>query len=194
MKYLLTLLSFSFFPVFLFCQQVIKKENLYFTLIPKAIAICDAPLDMVRFHKEGIKAKNLKFNKIAANEGAWITAHMERNLGAPPVENLDKYITYSPYCYVANGGENLKYFKNMPVRACTEPDITWWMKTRAKDYYGINAVDLAAFINELKLLGNDNAALMVTQDKGYRPDGSRHPHSWSIVDEAELIDWFLAFL
>ena len=25
----------------------------------------------------------------------------------------------------------------------------------------------------------------------YRPDGSRHPHSWSIVDNGELVEWLL---
>ena len=31
---------------------------------------------------------------------------------------------------------------------------------------------------------------MTTIGKGFREDGSRHPHSWSIVDEKELIEWF----
>ena len=38
-------------------------------LIPKAIAICDSPLDMIRFHKSMVLAKELKFDPIAANEG-----------------------------------------------------------------------------------------------------------------------------
>jgi len=32
--------------------------------------------------------------------------------------------------------------------------------------------------------------LMITHDKGYHPDGARHPHSWSIVDEEDLAEWF----
>jgi len=34
---------------------------------------------------------------------------------------------------------------------------------------------------------------MITYDKGYHPDGTRHPHSWSIVDNKDLIHWFLRF-
>lgn len=58
----------------------------------------------------------------------------------------------------------------------------------------MNAIDLAGLINELTIMGNDKAELVTTSDMGYFPDGTRHPHSWSIVDEAELIDWFLELL
>ena len=56
----------------------------------------------------------------------------------------------------------------------------------------MNAIDLAALVNELRILGNERAELIVTRARGKLPDGTRHPHSWSIVDEKELIDWFLA--
>jgi hypothetical protein len=54
----------------------------------------------------------------------------------------------------------------------------------------MNAIDCAAFINELNILGNSNAELIVTHERGYLPDGTRHPHSWSIVDERDLLEWF----
>ena len=47
-------------------------------------------------------------------------------------------------------------------------------------------------INELNRLGNQNAELITTQNKGYRkPDNRRHPHSWNIVDHEELTQWLL---
>ncbi len=36
-----------------------------------------------------------------------------------------------------------------------------------------------------------NAESTITHDQGCHSDGTRHPHSWSIVDERELIDWFM---
>ena len=54
----------------------------------------------------------------------------------------------------------------------------------------MNAIDLAGLINQLKILGGKKAELITTIEKGYGDDGSRHPHSWSIVDEKELIEWF----
>lgn len=165
------------------------NESVY-KLIPKAIAVCDAPLDMLRFHKEAVKAKQLNFNAIAANEGAWVSAYLERNLGGNPVDTLNAFVMYSPYSYVANGGPYLQDFMNIAIRCYTEPDVLWWIETRRKEYYAMNAIDLAALINDLKIRGHSKAELIISQNKGFKPDGSKHPHSWSIVDEKELIDWF----
>lgn len=66
------------------------------------------------------------------------------------------------------------------------------MKERGMDYSSMNATFHSAMINELNLLGNENATLITTQNKGYRkPGNSKHPRSWSIVDNDELIKWLL---
>jgi hypothetical protein len=170
-----------------------KSDSSKFHMTPKAIAICDSPLDMVRFHKEMIKAKELNFTPVTGNEGNWVSGYLESNLGVTPETALSVYIQYSPYSYSAEkGGVNINAFKDIYIRAYTEPDVNWWMETRRKDYYSMNSVDLAALVNELNILGNDNAKLIITHDKGYSEDGTRHPHNWSIVDEKELIDWFVS--
>jgi hypothetical protein len=171
-----------------------KSENSKFHLSPKAIAICDAPLDMVRFHKAMIRAKELKYTPITANEGNWVSGCLESNLGGTPTDTLVAYINYSPYSYSTIGNEYLSVFKSISIRAYTEPDVNWWIDTRRKDYYSMNSLDLAGLVNELKILGNNSAELIITHDKGYYDDGSRHPHNWNIVDEKELIDWFLRTL
>ena len=91
-------------------------------------------------------------------------------------------------------GGNAKYFDDISIRTYTEPDVHWWIANRRKDYYVMNSVDMAGLINQLTILGNENAELITTADKGYRPDGTRHLHSWNIVDEKELIDWFLVLM
>lgn len=165
-----------------------------YNLKPKAIVLCDSPLDMIRFHKEMVKAKELNFNPIAANEGTWVSGYLEANLGGTPEENMQAYINYSPYCYSDEKIKNYLTFKDIAIRAYTEPDVNWWIDTRRKDYYSMNSIDLAALINELKIAGNKNAELIITENKGYLPDGTRHPHSWSIVDEKEMVDWFLKLI
>ena len=55
-------------------------------------------------------------------------------------------------------------------------------------------MDHAALINLLRVAGNARAELITTTGKGYRPDGRRHPHSWSIVDELDLVRWLLLAL
>jgi hypothetical protein len=159
-----------------------------YKLKPKAIVICDSPLDMVRFHKEMVKAKKLNFNPVTANEGTWVSGYLESNLGGTPENKFHSYVEYSPYCYSDDSIKNFLNFEDIAIRAYTEPDVNWWIETRRKDYYSMNSIDLAALINELKIAGNENAELIITNNKGYLPDGTRHPHSWSIVDEKEMID------
>jgi hypothetical protein len=171
-----------------------KGSKSKYKLTPRAIAICDAPLDMVRFYKEMVKAKNLNFTSITSNEGAWVSGYLEKNLNGTPIEIYDAYVNYSPYCYAADGGPNIDLLKGIAIRCYTEPDVNWWIETRRKDFYSMNAIDLAALVNELKIRGSKQTELVITHDQGYHPDGSRHPHSWSIVDEKELIDWFLGLM
>jgi hypothetical protein len=162
-----------------------------FKLIPKAIAICDAPLDMVRNYRECKKASELNLNPIGASESEWVSSYIRSNLKGTPEEALNAYIKYSPFCYTAENGGNAKAFKNIYLRCYTEPDVNWWIENRSRDYYGMNAVDLAALVNQLKILGSKKAELITTMGKGFREGGSRHPHSWSIVDENELVEWFI---
>lgn len=174
----------------IYCAKGRSKNN----LMPKAVAVCDSPLDMIRFWRETEKAEKLAFTPTTQNEGEWVSSYLEKNLGGAPDENLIAYQDYSVYCYWPEEGCNATYLKDIAIRAYTEPDVKWWMKTRRKDYYAMNAVDLAGMINYLHILGNDNAELIITHNKGYHPDGSRHPHSWSIVENKELVEWFLSFL
>jgi len=171
-----------------------QNEESKYKLTPRAVAICDSPLDMVRFHKEMIKAKELNYNPITAKEGNWVSGYLESNLGGAPKDALSAYINYSPYSYSAEENKNLLYLKKIAFRAYTEPDVNWWIETRRKDFYAMNAVDLAGIVNELKIIGNQQAELIITHDKGYYPDGTRHPHNWEIVDEKELVDWFIKMI
>lgn len=62
------------------------------------------------------------------------------------------------------------------IRIYSEPDIDWWLKERDLDLTGVNS----------------KAELIVTSNKGFRkPQNIRHPHSWSIVDNEELLGWLL---
>jgi hypothetical protein len=162
-----------------------------YKLIPKAIAICDAPLDMVRNYRECKKASELNLNPIGASESEWVSSYLKKNLKGTPQEAMSAYINYSPFCYTAENGGNAKAFKNIYLRCYPEPDVNWWIENRGRDYYGMNAIDLAALVNQLRILGSKKAELIITTGKGFRQDGSRHPHSWSIVDENELVEWFI---
>lgn len=168
-------------------------QNKQYSLAPKAILICDAPLDMLRFYTAAKKATEGNFQEVAANEGNWVMQYLQNSLGTPD-KNREAYLAYSPYSYQQMDNEYLAYLDDVHLWAYTEPDVQWWMETRRKSYYEMNAVDLAALVNELNIRGNENAKLFITVYKGVRPDGSRHPHSWSIVNNKKMIARFVDLL
>lgn len=161
-----------------------------YRLAPRAVAACDSPIDFVRFWHSLERAKRLNISPIAVNEATWVTAYLEENLKGTPKDQESNYFNYSPYCFSNLETGNEQWLNDIALRAYTEPDVQWWMDNRGKSYYGMNALDAAALINALQISGNKEAQLLLTEDRGYRPDGSRHPHSWSIVDEKELVEWF----
>jgi hypothetical protein len=55
--------------------------------------------------------------------------------------------------------------------------------------YELNALDQTAMITALQQMGNTQAEFINAFGKGYRIEGFRHPHSWSIIDPEELLQW-----
>jgi pimeloyl-ACP methyl ester carboxylesterase len=156
-----------------------------------AVAIIDAPLDMVRLWEAERRAATVGFHPAAADEGRWVTYLLETHLGGNPREVRAEDVRYSPFVFGEESGGNARHLRDIAVRAYHEPDVDWWIEHRRKSYYSMNSLDMAALVNELRLLGNDRASLVTTHRRraGYEEGAS--PHTWSIVDNAELVDWFL---
>jgi hypothetical protein len=115
---------------------------------------------------------------------------IEKELGGPPETALNNFYNSSPYSYSDSTQNAIKALIKTPIMIISEPDIQWWLSQRGYDYSYINITDQAAMINELQKLGNDKAILVTTTNKGYRkPQNSRHPHSWSIADPEQTINW-----
>lgn len=91
---------------------------------------------------------------------------------------------------VKNGG-NARFLNYVPIRIYSDPDIDWHLRERQTDYYDMNALDQTAMINELRILGNENTEFINALGKGYRLNGTRHPHSWSIAEPHELMKWII---
>jgi hypothetical protein len=172
------------------CEQNKSK----FKIHPKALMLCDSPLDMIRFWEENSRAIVNNNDTSSKNTGLLITQYLLIGLQGTPENKREKFINYSPYCYSDTDGGNAKFLSKIPVRAYHEPDINWWIENRRKDYYGINSFDMAGLINQLKLLGNENAELITTSSNRKKWPNNGSPHTWLIVDNAELVDWFIASL
>jgi hypothetical protein len=72
------------------------------------------------------------------------------------------------------------------MRIYIEPEIKWRLEHWNPGVYDTNIPDATALVNILRLPENTQAKLITTSGAGYMSDGSRNPHSWSIVDERAL--------
>nr|WP_315151170.1 alpha/beta hydrolase [uncultured Flavobacterium sp.] len=159
---------------------------------PTAVFAIDPPLDFERFYNSAKRDIRLSKDGEANPENIYMIERLEKETGGNPTTHLTDYYKISAYSFSDTTQTEIKKLANTPLRIYTEPDINWWLNERGADFSSINATECSAMINELNRLGNQNAVLLTTQNKGYRkPDNRRHPHSWSIVDNDELIQWLL---
>ncbi len=160
----------------------------------KAVFEVDAPLDWFRLWENSVITIANAPPRANLGEARLVRAAIEARIGRRPTPASRAYLAASPLASRARDGGNARALAGIAVRAYTEPDVVWWMTNRGGDYYGMNALDAAALVRHLKLLGNSRAQLILTSGKGYRADGTRHPHSWSIVDQPDLARWLVAEL
>jgi hypothetical protein len=173
-----------------YCFQNGSKNSIK----PAAIFAIDPPLDYERFWYECSRKVKLNFHEAAVAEGKMVLDWMQTKLGGTPEKMTENYHKIAPYSRNAPNGGQIQYLKNLPIRLYHEPDVNWWIKNRRQDYASMNSIDCAGAINELQIQGNTKAELITTYNKGYREDGMRHPHSWSILDEKELVQWCLGII
>jgi hypothetical protein len=159
---------------------------------PAAVFAIDPPLDFERFYNAAKRDIRLSKDREANEENVYMIDRLEKETGGSPKTKLSEYYNLSPYSFSDTTQGAIKKLITTPLRIYTEPDINWWLKERGADFTNMNATECSAMINELNRLGNQDAALKITQNKGYRkPDNRKHPHSWSIVNNDELITWLL---
>ncbi len=172
-------------------SELAIKEN--FNYKPTAVFVVDAPLDFERFYNSNKRTLRIAPNSKISTEAAYVTSRIEEEMKGPPTDVIHNYTEKSPYSFTDTNQTAIRYLIHTPIMYYTEPEITWKMKEYNGDFSNQNAIDGSCMINELILLGNTNAHLIITQDKGYRkPTNRKQPHSWSIVDNVELIKWLLS--
>ncbi len=171
-----------------------SAEDSSLTVIqPKAVFSVDGPTDLENLYYSFKRRFN---NPRNANKGEaeYAIKEFEKFMGGSPEEYQNQYIRYSTFSKSEEDGGNAKYLLNLPVRIYNDLDVNWWIENRGNDLYDMNALDQSAFINHLIGNGNKKAEFINALGKGYRLEGNRHPHSWSIVDPEECISWILKSL
>lgn len=170
----------------------LSEENPELTSIhPIAVYGIDPPLDWTRLYYSFQRTIDLNFSEVAVNEAKDYLAKLDKQFGGSPKEVPNIYSKHSMYSKTVKGGGNAKFLIDTPIRIYSDLDINWYLKERQTDLYDINALDQTAMINQLQIMGNENAEFINALGKGYRLNGMRHPHSWSIAEPNELMDWII---
>jgi len=167
------------------CHQFPNK----YPVLPKGVFMADSPVDL--FHSWKLQQENLKnnYSEISVSEANWMTRYYREFYGATPNEKPEIFIELSPFSINRKYGNNEQYLKNIAVRAYHDIDIEWRLKNRNQTAKFDNYIATSELINRLMLMGNSRAEFIQTFKTGFRRNGDRHPHSWSIVNEKECLEW-----
>jgi hypothetical protein len=172
----------------LITNYLIKNKS---QIRPKGIFVVDSPVDLLGLYKTAEKNLELNFSKASIQESTWIKNSFDNELGDPE-KGITNYEQYSPYTFKTDNIDNLKGLEDLKIRFYTEPDLKWWNKHAKNSYEDLNAFYIQKLSDKLKTeFRTEKIELIKTENKGYRANGERHPHSWSIVNEKELINWMI---
>lgn len=151
----------------------------------QGVFIVDSPIDLLGLHKSSEQiAKNT-----TSQEATFLVRYFEAAFGKGK-PNMAMYEAASPYTSKTNHIDNLSNLKGIKIRLYTEPDEAWWLENRNTKQENTNAHYIKLLADDLtKAFGREKVELITTKNKGYRKNGQRHPHSWSIVDKKDLLTW-----
>lgn len=166
---------------------LIKSED---SIQPKGLLVVDSPIDLEQLYHNAAKDVAANVDTDAVEEGKFLTALFERELGKPG-EHPEKYKIASPYLISSNSVENIQYLKNIKTRFYCEPDLDWQQQNRGRKFEDLNAFVLKKANEALLNLGNPATEYIETKNRGIRANGKKHPHSWNIVEQRELVLWML---
>ena len=167
----------------------VRDSSTYIT--PNGIIGIDPPLDYARFYKYCEREVDRNFSEAGVAEAKWLLNVYNQIYQGSPDEQPQNYIDASIYSYGVEDGGNAKFLNNIPIRMYSDLNLDFLLNQRKRDLYDWNGTDIVAFVNQLKINGNKNAEVFITQNKGGRLDGTKNPHSWSIMDTDNTIEWIL---
>ncbi len=150
-------------------------------IIPKGIFVVDSPLDLELLYKSS--QKDVESN----GESAFLIDFFENSIGNP-IQNKENYIKYSPFLVSEKTQPNLDDLKFSKIRFYSESDFEWFKTNRNKEKEELNFYHLLEAEKCLKTK-DFSVEFIKTKNRGYRANGDKHPHSWNLVEQNELLNW-----
>jgi hypothetical protein len=171
--------------------EYIEKNKTDFKLNLIGLVICDSALDWIRQYNEGARDIRINYNQGSVWEGTLTTYLLEQHLNGTPKTNLENYLNFSSYSYFDDKNRNIKYYKDLAVRAYMQVAIEYWLKEKRKTPFDNNGPDMVGLIAELKLAENNKSELKVIYPKDSKSEKKNVDGTWISVDKKELMKWIL---
>ena len=164
-----------------------------FPVQPRAVFAVDSPIDLFEIWDYFEREIARDFSEAGTNEARFIRQRMIDTYGTPE-DNPDKYQQLSPFRVNQSKPGNEQYLLDVAVRLYYEVAIDWQLHNRRRSVYDANFLQGSDLIRALLDQGHQGAAFIQSERTGRRSNGLRHPHSWSIVDEVDCVQWLLEVL
>ncbi len=156
--------------------------------VPKMLFTGDSPIDLAGLYRSSHRELQKNFNGWWLDEARMIIDRLGNEAGDPE-KNTTAWQTINPFNAADTAEGNEKYLSNIHYRTYHDVDVQWQLENRGRSMYQANALDASELVSRLQLRGNKNANFVQSKTSGRRSDGRRHPHSWNIIDAAELMRW-----
>lgn len=143
--------------------------------------IIDSPIDLLNLYRVNQKNISLNFSEVAVNESMYINTILSDSV-------LQNYNFYDMKTGTSKASEIFISSLKMLIYSEYAPD--WWYEQRGIKNTDTNYFMLTTFYKFLKKKGM-NIDFYKSENKGFRSDGKRHPHSWSILDQNYLFNWII---
>lgn len=156
---------------------------------PQKVFVVDSPLDLVELFKN-VTDVDSSSHEISIAEAEYITDYFKKALNTED-SLIQRIAEVSPFDYETLSFENINRLKSIQLRIYTEPDSVWWKENRGFRFDETDSYQLIRFANVVNGHGWNALELIQTTNRGFNANGQRHPHSWSIVNPEELIQWML---
>jgi len=155
---------------------------------PKGVFVVDSPIDLYALYESSQKdLARTDYSDERLAEPKFIVSYFEDEFSSDSLlSNIQKV---SPFTLKTQNLTNIQNLADTKLRFYTEPDTLWIKTNRDTDFESTNAYTLQKTYEVLRDNNWRKAELIETQNKGYRANGERNPHSWSIVDVDELLKW-----
>jgi len=159
-----------------------------FRIKPRAVFTVDSPVDILGRYESSKRILASHIQGWWLGEARMIIDTCDAKLGPLP-QGLVNYRKVSPLLRSDSVPGNEIYLRTVAYRTYHDVDVEWWLKNRKQSIYESNMLDASELVNRLQLLGNTQAEFVASKTHGRRSNGQMHPHSWSIVDEIDLVYW-----